>query len=488
MEEPRFDPLDYVSAFNRRKWWFIVPVVISILIGSLLVWKLPRIYQSTAVVAVSSPRVTPNLVSGATDVDRSERMRALSQQLLSRPVLERVVREEHLDAQGSTDRAVNGLRASIGVAMSEGLTPGSTTSNLTPEAKAQLDSYQLIYQDDTPESSQRVLNRLASVFVDENNKMRASRAEDTTAFIEMQLESSRVRLTDVEARLRTAKESYMGRLPEQTNANLQMVAALQRQLESNATAMRGEQDRLSLIERQMQAIEQGIDVGPVGGAAPGMSVQARVVALRNELAAAQLNYTDKHPEVMRLKDELATAEQAASAERTRPLSDRMTVLQANPEYKQLVKDRETTKMRLAELQRQQANANNEIRGYQSRVEAAPRVEQELASLQREYDLERKAYGDLVEKRQTAALQEDLQMRQGGEQFSVLVPANYPTEPFAPKPLRVMLMAIAAGFILGAGGVVGREYLDRSVHDARGLRDEFELPVLAEIPRIEPVMG
>jgi succinoglycan biosynthesis transport protein ExoP len=488
MEEPRFDPLEYLTAFNRRKWWFIVPVVLSILLGSLLVWQLPRSYQSTAVVAVSSPRVTPNLVSGAADVDKSERMRALSQQLLSRPVLERVVREEHLDAQGSTDSAVNGLRRGIGVTMSEGLTPGSMTSNLSPEAKAQLDSYQLIYMDATAESAQRVLNRLANVFVDETNKSRASRAEDTTAFIGMQLESTQTRLNDVEARLRTAKESYMGRLPEQTNANLQMVAALQRQLESNATAMRGEQDRLSLIERQMQGIEQGLDVGPVGGATPALSAQARVVQLRNELAAAQLNYTDKHPEVIRLKDELATAEQAAAAERTRPLSDRMTVLQSNPEYKQLTRDREATKLRMAELQRQQASTSTEIRGYQSRVEAAPRVEQELASLQREYDLERKAYGDLVSKKQTAALQEDLQMRQGGEQFSVLVPASFPTEPFQPKPLRVLLMAIAAGFIFGAAGVVGREYLDRSVHDARGLRDEFELPVLAEIPRIEPVMG
>ena len=69
---------------------------------------------------------------------------------------------------------------------------------------------------------------------------------------------------------------------------------------------------------------------------------------------------------------------------------------------------------------------------------------------------------------------------------MLVPAGRPTEPFKPKPLRVMLMAIAAGLVLGAGGVMGREYLDRSVHDARGLRDEFELPVLAEIPRIEPL--
>jgi capsular polysaccharide biosynthesis protein len=69
-----------------------------------------------------------------------------------------------------------------------------------------------------------------------------------------------------------------------------------------------------------------------------------------------------------------------------------------------------------------------------------------------------------------------------------VPASLPEEPFKPKPLRVMLMALAAGLVLGGAGVVGREYLDRSVHDARGLRDEFELPVLAEIPRIDPVLS
>ena len=31
--------------------------------------------------------------------------------------------------------------------------------------------------------------------------------------------------------------------------------------------------------------------------------------------------------------------------------------------------------------------------------------------------------------------------------------------------------------------VGREFLDRSVHDARALQNEFEVPVLGEIPRI-----
>ena len=493
MEEPRFDPLDYVSVFNRRKWWFIVPVVLSLVIGGLLVWKLPRTYQASTTVAVSAARVAPGVV-GTVEIDRQERMRAVSQQLLSRAVLERTARLEHLDQDGSIEAAVADLRGGIGVSMPDSITPGNgggpgPASQLSPEQKASLDTYQVSYVADTPEDAQRIVNRLVQVFVEENSKTREIRAQDTSQFIETQLRASESRLTAIEGRLRQMKEAFMGRLPEQTNANLAMVSATQRQLESSATAMRGEQDRLSMIEKQIDALQQNAD--DTAAALKGTTAetaQTRVVTLRRELADAQLTYTDKHPEVIRLKGELATAEQAAAAERTRPASDRMAILNASPEYRQLLKDRETAKLRIAELQRQQTAANGQIAQYSGRVEAAPRVEQQMVSLQREYDLERGTYQDLAGKKQTALLNEELQRKQGGEQFAVLVPAGLPSEPFKPKPMRVMLMAIAAGLVLGGAFAFGREYLDRSVHDARGLRDEFELPVLAEIPRIEPVVG
>jgi polysaccharide chain length determinant protein (PEP-CTERM system associated) len=490
MDEPRFDPLDYVSVLGRRKWWFIVPVALSIVAGSLLVWKLPRSYQATATIAVSASRVAPSLI-GATEIDKQDRMRAVSQQLMSRPVLERTVRLEHLDNDGSIDKGISKLRGGINVSFPDSLTPGGggTPQQLSPDQKAQLDTYIVSYTDDTPEDAQRIVNRLVQVFVDENNKSREIRAQDTSQFIDAQLRSSGTRLTNLETRLRDMKESYMGRLPEQTNANLAMVSALQRQLESNATSTRGEQDRLSMIERQIESLQQGADdaVAAMKGT-PAETAQTRVIALRRELADARLSYTEKHPEIVRLKDELATAEKAAAAERTRPAADRVALLNASPEYRALLKDREATKLRISDLQRQSTGINAQIGSYQARVEAAPRVEQQLMSLQREYDLERSAYNDLSQKKQAALLNEEVQRKQGGEQFAVLVPAALPDEPSKPKPFRVMLMALAAGFVLGGAAMIGREYLDRSVHDARGLRDEFELPVLAEIPRIDPVMG
>jgi protein tyrosine kinase modulator len=268
-----------------------------------------------------------------------------------------------------------------------------------------------------------------------------------------------------------------------------MVATMQRQLESNATAMRGEQDRLAILEKQIESMQLSADETATAlKGTPAENAQTRVQALRRDLAAAQLTYTDKHPEVIRLKDELATAEKAAAAERARPAEDRVAILNASAEYRSLLKDREATRLRIADLQRQETTINQQIGQYSTRVEAAPRVEQQLLSLQRAYDLERSAYQDLSQKKQNALLNEEVQRKQGGEQFSVLVPAGLPSEPFKPKPLRLMLMAVAAGLVLGGGFAFGREYLDRSVHDARGLRAEFELPVLAEIPKIEPVIG
>jgi uncharacterized protein involved in exopolysaccharide biosynthesis len=176
-------------------------------------------------------------------------MRALSQQLLSLPILARVVREEGLGSGAPNDARIGSLRRAIEITVPE---PVATTNEVR-----RLDTFMVSYSDGDPMRAQRIANRLATVFVDENSKMRAEHAEDTSAFIATQLRASQARLADFEARLRNAKESHIGQLPEQTQANLQTLSGLRQQLEANATALRSEQDRLSLVERQIEGLKQG---------------------------------------------------------------------------------------------------------------------------------------------------------------------------------------------------------------------------------------
>jgi len=172
----------------------------------------------------------------------------------------------------------------------------------------------------------------------------------------------------------------------------------------------------------------------------------------------------------------------ASAKQQEP-NNQEALLRADPLYRAKLNERDQTKLRIDELRRASQNAQAQISTYQARVDSSPMVEQELSGLLREQQLERSRYDELTKQLSNAQLAEDTVRKQGNERFSVLYPANLPTKPESPNALKVMGLALVAGLVLGAGAAVGREFLDRSVYDARALQSEFEVPVLGEIPRI-----
>jgi polysaccharide chain length determinant protein (PEP-CTERM system associated) len=473
---PAFHPLDYVSVLRRRMWWLIVPLVVAAAVGAALVAWLPRQYQTTTTLGVALSAVSEQLVSNAQKLSLEERQRNITQVLFSPMVLERVAREEGLDKSMPLADAVQSLRSRVDVRTpppDPGLPPGS------------VEQFFVSYKDSTPEATQNIANRLADVFVDESSKKREIRAEETSSFIAAQLADSQTRLSDLEGRLRTSKEAFMGSLPEQTNANVAMVTGMQQQLETTTNAIRGEQDRLSVIERQIETMKSGSVTADV--AAPGVSTSVsaastRLLQAERDLNTARAAYTERHPEVIRLADEFTKAKAAAAAEASRPEAERTATLQVDPAYRALLVDREQGRLRIRELQRQEGQIRGQIGMYRTRVESAPRVEQQIATLQREYELEKGQYAALTTRLRNSEMAENLERNRGGEQFAVLARAPLPRAPFSPNTQRLMIVTLLVGICAGAGLAAAREYLDRSIHDARALSD-LDLPVLGEIPRI-----
>jgi uncharacterized protein involved in exopolysaccharide biosynthesis len=142
------------------------------------------------------------------------------------------------------------------------------------------------------------------------------------------------------------------------------------------------------------------------------------------------------------------------------------------------------RLRVRELERAEGDTRRQIASYQARVESAPMVEQKLTSLQRDYELEKQQYSDLSKNLHAATIAENVERNNRGEQFTILYPASYPTEPVKPVPLRVMLISLLGGLCVGAGLTLAGEYLDRTVHNVRDLRDEFGVPVLGEVTHIQ----
>ena len=472
---PAFHPLDYVSVVRRRMWWLIVPVVLATVIGAALVVWLPREYSTRAVLGVSLPAVSPELLGQTQRVTPEERIAAITQGVKNPSLLEKIVKEEELDREVPTGEAIQGLdwRTTVTLPPADPNLPPGTIIQFTVQ-----------YRDESPEKTQRIANRIAELFVEDSSKRREMRAEDTSAFVAMQLNGSQTRLNELEGRLRTAKESFMGALPEQTNANVAMATGLQQQLETTANAIRGEQDRLSVIERQIEGMKAGVttEISVPGLPAVASPAALRVVTLERQLGVALGNYTDRHPDVVRLREELAAAKAEADVEASRPAEERITTLRVDPNYRALLADQQQVRLRIRDLQRNESQIRTQIAMYRSRVESAPRVEQQIATLQREYDLEKQQYGELTSKLRDAEMNESLERNRGGEQFAVLARAPRPTTPSSPNTQRLMIFALLFGFCAGGGLALGREYLDRSIHDTRALND-LELPVLGEIPRI-----
>jgi protein tyrosine kinase modulator len=474
MIERTVHPVEYLGVLSRRRMWFAVPFALCVVGGVALAFLLPVTYRSSARIGIEAPAVT-DLVSPRTGLDREERLRPLSQQLRSPAVLERVAREERLVTDRPLDQVVQNLLDRIKVEVP----PPIARTQSDPD----LDAFDIVYLDRTAERAQRVAEKLAQVFVEEHTRSREVQAEGTTEFLSAQQRAAQDRIAELEKRLRTQKELNMGKLPEQTLANLQTLSGVRSQFESTSNNVRSEQDRLTMLDRQMQQMKEGFNSAPGAAGGPATSPQQRVVAIQRELDLARAKYTDKHPEIQVLEEELKSARADAAALRSQPESARQETLSADPAYQQLAAERNLTLLRVKALQRTEAQLSADIVRYQQRVESAPMVEQEVAPLQREYEFEKENLRQLSEKHAAALMQEQIARKRGGERFSVLNHAYVPASPESPNRPRLLLMALALGLALGASSAFGREFLDRSIRDARKLQDEFEVPVLAEIPRI-----
>ena len=111
----------------------------------------------------------------------------------------------------------------------------------------------------------------------------------------------------------------------------------------------------------------------------------------------------------------------------------------------------------------------------------PVREQQMAGLTRDYEQSRKNYEQLLAKRDQSEMATDLEKQQEGERFRVLDPPNTPQKPFSPNRLKLALIGLAAGLMVGVAVLVGAETVDDSIYSKEELAAILSAPVLAEIP-------
>lgn len=468
-KRPPADISDYLDIFKRRMWWVVIPaIVIAVTVGAVSV-KLPKFYRSQTLILVDPQKVPSDYVKATVSSDVTDRLQTLSQEILSRTRLQKVIDQFGLykdrPSYMSQEDIIEMMRKDIKVEV-------VTDENASSRSKSSA-AFRISYTGKDPALVQQVTRQIASLFIEENLKVRQDQAVGTDSFIESELNKAAQLLQVQEDKIRAFKARHIGSLPEQQQANLQVLGQLQGLLQANSDAIGRASQQKTYLESLLGAMEKRTVAPPKPG------FQAELDSRRAELVAAEEKYTPTHPDVVRLRNEVKALEakaatMAAAEAKSAPASE-----QPDQFRSQLLAIQQEIKERTA----RQTDLEARIRGLQGRIDLLPNVEQQFSELNRDYLTSKANYESLLQKKNSSGMAAEMERHAKGEQFRILDPANFPEKPFKPDVLQLNLIGLVGGIVVGCGLGMLFEFKDPSLHSDKDVAFLIPARVLGTMPVI-----
>ncbi len=465
------NPGQVVEIALRYRWFLIVPFCIAMAAGIYLAFSLPKVYEAETLILIEAQRVPTDFVQSIVTDQINDRINTLSQQILSRTNLEKMINQFKLDVGPESSKMfiedkINALREniSIEVTRSEG-------------RRGNAEAFTISFKGKDPETLVKVVNTLASDFIDENLRLREAHAVGTSDFLEGELNSMRERLEKAEEAMKNYRTRYMGELPEQLESNLNILDRIEDQIIDRGQRIDEAKIRLAEIENQIATArnQRTADGAGIAGVGEGASLDE----MKARLAQLKTKYTSRHPDIVRLENMISNMESGnGSTPDTGRQSDYATgviatyIRQRNEAYREI----ELMKSEIAEL-------NTQKKIYQQRIENTPKREQELMSLNRDYQNIQGSYNSLLNRKLESEIAVNMEKKQKGERFRILDPAILPKRPIEPDMKKLFLLVVAVGLGFGGGIVFLLEYQDSSFKGTEDVETYLELPVLTTVPPI-----
>ncbi len=478
MSVRRFTLKEIASIVVQRRWVILVPFAVGFALMPFLARYAPPQYRSEALIVVVPQQVPDEYVKPTIGESVEERLPSITDQILSRSRLERIIQEMDLYAaerrRWVMEDVVQLMRRNISTAASG----------------RQVDSFRVSYNSDDPERARRVTERLAALYIDENSRNRESQADSTSEFLDTQLAEAKRRLIEQERKLEEYRKQYAGQMPTQLQGNLQAIQNANLQLQSVNDATNRTQERRLLIERQLADAASLPPVLPAasGPDQPAAATPAQQLEIaRTRLASLQQRYTPDHPEIVSLERTVAELAIRVSSQADSPAVDREKPMSASEAAQQkrirdLQAELEVLDRQLAFIGSEEATLKQNIAEYQAKVEAVPTRESELVELTRDYGTMQASYTSLLMKREQSLVAANLERRQIGEQFRLVDSASRPERPYNERQrLGIMSAGAGAGLLLGLLLAALLEYRDSSFKQADEVVSALSVPVLASIP-------
>lgn len=484
-----FDLQRYLGIVRRRHLHFLLPMFVGWLLVWGASWVLPARYKSGTLILVEQPSMPKDYVTPNVSDDIQERLQSITQQILSRTRLLHIIDELNLYAGqhglNNPDEKVERMRKDIDI-------------QLVRDAQDRVTAFNVYYSSRDPRVAQQVTSELTNLFINENLELRQQQSEGTTKFLQSQLDEARQNLNIQEQKIREFKGQHLQELPTQQASNLQILAGLQSQLQNEQDAFGTAQQQHVYLEtllnqyRSLQAPSSTTGDAQIGLPA----IDKELDREKSELADLTARYTERHPDVRKLKEQIAKTEKTrdqllaaikkgrdnpSNTEDLAPTSG-STLAQATP-IAQLQSQLQANETETKNRQQTVAALQQKISDYQGRLNQEPVREQQLADLTRGYDQSKSNYDDLLKKKNESAMATSMELLQQGERFRIIDPPSLPLKPDFPNRLKFCGIGVAVGLAFGAIVVAAFEMIDDRLYGEKEIKDMIPVPVVLEIPVI-----
>src|SRR5215472_272861 len=523
-EEPVLSVRDILAAVRRRALLAVAvsAALLALAVPAALLW--PPVYRSSATILIEEQEIPRDLVRSTVTSYADERIQVIGQQVMSRGTLMELIDKFGLYARErkytTNEDLLEKMRRDIKVQT----VSADITDRRSGMRTAATIAFKLSFDYRTPATAQKVANELVTMYLNENLKTRREKADETNAFLSEEARRLRDRISDLESQIAQFKEKNAGRLPELMQVNEQSRDRTETQLADVERQMRMLEDRRLYVDSQLALVKE---TEPPGQNEKALDPEERLRVLRNQYTSASAIYSPEHPDVVRLRREVAALEKTTAradqdshgsetleearaelgrlAERYSPdhpdvvkQRKRVEALESaaeqggeakagakkpsNPIYVSLATQGETIRMELDSLRDQRKDLQARLAEYRLRVEQTPSVEHRYRDLERDRENTVAKYREIRAKEMEAEVATELEKDRKAERFSLIDPPQYPEKPQSPNRLALLLGALVVSLGGGMGAGALTEILDGSVKGARSLAVLVDAPLLAVVPR------
>jgi uncharacterized protein involved in exopolysaccharide biosynthesis len=522
---------DRWEALKRWRWpaaWSALGVLVVAVAGALL-W--PPTYRSTGTILIEQQELPEDLVQSTITTYADQRIQVISQRVMTTDNLLRLIDRFNLypklRAHQPREVLLTRMRKDIHFSMISADVMDPRQGRAT---KADI-AFSVSYSSGSADLAARVANELVSLYLDENLRNRQQLSADAEDFLEQQAKRLQQNIAATQSSLAAFKDKHINTLPDEEMVNRETLIHAQDEERDIDTQLRSLEQQTTYLDGQLAMLSPTSQVYTSTGERV-LSPSDELKFLRTQYASLSAIYAPDHPDVLRLKEEIAGLERTtgqvdSSNDLQRQLEDARTHLaqlrqrysadypdvvrlqkqvdsltQAigkaavagvtaptavaqpdNPAYIEVKAQREAADAQRTSLLNQRAALDTTVSDLEGRLAATPGVERDYNALANELENEQLQYRDVRQKQMEAKIAQNMEDEQKGERFTLIDPPLPPEQPASPNRPVLMVLGFVLALAAGAGMVLLLDGRDDSVRNRRDLEGLLDVAPLAVLPRI-----